>query len=68
MTSQDKKKIKIGNKIYSRKGLFHKKAAFHQAQTNLSFEEKIRRVVKLQNIVHKISNAQARNIKVWNLK
>jgi hypothetical protein len=68
MRNKEKNKIIIGNKIYTRRALFEKKNAFHREQATLSFEEKIKRVVDLQNIVRNIPNPQAHKIKVWNLK
>jgi len=68
MKNKEKTKIIIGNKIYTRKELFEKKEDFHKAQSKLSFEEKIKRVANLQNIVRNIPNPQTKKTKVWNLK
>lgn len=51
-------KIVIGeNKIITRKKLFEDKANFHKEQAHLSFEEKIRILIKLQEIASRIKGS-----------
>ncbi|MBU1261499.1 hypothetical protein KKG61_09310 [bacterium] len=47
---EDKKFIISKNRIISRKELFSQKEKFHKEQAKLPFEEKIKILVKLQEI------------------
>jgi hypothetical protein len=65
----DKMKIvKKGNRIITRKEIFERKERFHKEQAKLSFEEKIRILIRLQGIaksIHKSTSAGKQG--VWKI-
>lgn len=59
MRKDEKMKITSrGNKIITRKELFEKKEAFHKQLAKMPFEQKIRMVVRLQEIADNIQRKQ----------
>ena len=56
--------IVIGEKIISKKNLYESKSNFHKEQANLPFEEKIRILIKLQEIA---KNVKGSNEMVWKI-
>lgn len=57
-----------GNKIITRKKLFENKEKFHKEQAKLPFEEKIRILVRLQEIAQSVHKSTAgKKIGVWKI-
>jgi hypothetical protein len=65
----DKMKIVTkGNRIITRKELFERKERFHKKQAKLSFEEKIRILIRLQGIAKSIhKSTSAGKPEVWKI-
>ncbi len=56
------------NKVISRKELFEKKEQFHREQAKLPFEEKIRILIRLQEIAQSIRKSTGRGkLTVWDI-
>jgi len=54
-------------KVVTREYLFKKKEEFHKKQAKLSFEEKIKILVKLQEIARSVRKSKTKNQFVWNI-
>lgn len=60
-----KEKIVIGNKIMTRAEFFTRKEGFRRLQTGISFEEKIKALIQLQEIALKW--AKKKDVIIWRL-
>jgi hypothetical protein len=71
MPGEKASKMKIvtkGNRIITRKELFERKERFHKEQAKLPFEEKIRILVRLQEIAQRIhKSTSAVKLGVWKI-
>jgi len=66
--SSQMKIITRGNRIITRKELFEKNEAFHKQQAKLPFEEKIKILIRLQEIASKIrKSTTGRKSGVWKI-
>ncbi|MEW6102733.1 MAG: hypothetical protein AB1630_02755 [bacterium] len=61
----NKIKIVIGNKVFTKEELFKEKEKLRKLQANLPFEEKIRSLILLQKLA--VSWGQKRDILIWKL-
>lgn len=70
-TKKSSKEMRIlwrGGKIITRKELFEKKEKFHKEQAKLPFEEKIKILIRLQEIAQSIHKSTARGKSgVWKI-
>jgi len=62
---ENRQKIVIGDKIFTRDELFKEKDNFHKERTKLTFEEKIRILVELQKVAYSWDNRK--DAIIWKL-
>lgn len=68
MKKNDEMKILTkDNRIITRKELFEKKELFHKQLAQLPFEQKIRMLVRLQEIADSIRTSHKKKQRAWNI-